>query len=538
MRHFYIWVLMLAFTNFYAQSFPWARSADGTGIDEGIAVSTDASGNVFITGQFTSSVVTFGTFTLSNTAGSTVFLAKYNSSGTILWVRKSISTGLDYGNCVTTDAAGNAYVSGYFDSPVISFGSFTLTNGGNYDMFLVKYDPNGNVLWARKAGDSGNDYGYSAKTDNSGNCYLAGSFSSSSIVFGTFTLTNSGVCDSYLTKYDTNGNVLWARNPTGSGGDENWSVCPDAAGNVYVVGDFVSPTLAFGTFTLINTGVCPLYLAKYDGNGNVLWVQMAGGTSYDYCNWVTVDAGGGVIITGDYSSPTIVFGTNTLTNNGNNDAYIVKYNSGGSVLWARSIGNAGYNKGFSLSADANSIYGTGSFTGSISFGSSTVTCPSSAPDPVYIVTYDYSGNVKCASALDSGSDDQQGISADNMGNTYLTSDFIGTVTVGATTLIPTGIENIYVAKYVCGEITGVKEMHGSAPKISPNPSTKTFDLTFEKEMENAELILINSLGQQVLEQKITQKDTKISTDKLPKGVYTYVVLQNKKQVSSGKLIFE
>jgi hypothetical protein len=329
-------------------------------------------------------------------------------------------------------------------------------------------------------------------------------------------------------------------NPTGTGGDENWSVCTDANGNAYTAGDFVSPSMIFGTYTITNTGSCPVYLAKYDPGGNVLWVKSAGGTSYDFCNFVTVDNGGNPIITGDFSSPTMVFGTTTLTNNGNNDAYVAKYDPQGNPLWARSAGTSGYEKGYSLSADANSIYCTGNFTNSITFGTHTLTAPAGAPDPVYIVALDYAGNVQCAAALNSGGDDQQGISADKLGNAYFTSDFIGPLPAGNTTLTPTGTENIFVAKYVCVDVTGLKEEEKKSPAaVYPNPSSGSFKILLEESAGECSMIITDITGKQVMEVALARGLNNISKEPFSKGIYFYRIVNKEKEIIvSGKLISE
>ncbi len=526
------------------QSFPWAKTATGVGLDEGIAICNDVSGNVYVTGQFTSPVITFGTYTLANTSGSTVFLTKYNSAGTVLWARAATCTGSDYGNSVTTDVAGNIFISGFFQSPSIIFGSFTLTNQGNYDIFLVKYDSGGNVIWARSSGGSGNDYGYSTKTDPTGNIYVAGSFGSPTTIFGVYTLTNNGVCDSYLTKYDTNGNVLWANNAIGTGGDETWSLCTDALGNVYVTGDYVSPTLIFGSYTLTNTGVSPMYIAKYNNTGIVQWAVNISGTStsYDLSNWIIANAAGDLIITGAYTSSSLVIGSNTLINNGSSDVFIAKYTSSGNPVWAISAGSTGVDKGYSLSADANNIYCFGSFTNSIIFGTNTLTPPVNAPDPVFIITLDYSGNVKCASYLNSGGDDQAGISADNLGNAYITSDFVPTnLVIGTTILNATGGENFYVAKYICAPdiSNGILNYNQNlSVNTFPNPNNGIFNFEINNEIENGELILINYLGEEVYNQKIKKGENSILAKELNQGLYYYILLQNKQQVLTGRLIFE
>src|SRR4051812_42014328 len=140
------------------------------------------------------------------------------------WTRTDMAGG-NYGNegfCVATDLNGNVFVTGWIQSPVVSFGPFSLNNTsvGHSDIFLTKYDANGNVLWAKSAGGTENDRAYSVATDAAGNVFIAGCFYSPAIIFGADTLVNSSTDDDiFLAKYDANGNVLWARR-AGAGGDD------------------------------------------------------------------------------------------------------------------------------------------------------------------------------------------------------------------------------------------------------------------------------------------------------------------------------
>ena len=260
-----------------------------------------------------------------------------------LLARAATGSGQQEGLSIATDASGNVFVTGYFASPTITFGTTTLTNAGQYDIFLVKYDGTGNVLWAKSAGGTGGDEGWSVSTDASGNVFATGVFSSPTITFGTTTLTNAGIAAIFIVKYDGAGNVLWAKSAGGIGGDGGYSVATDVAGNVFATGVFSSPTITFGTTTLTNTsgGYADIFLVKYDGIGNVLWAKNAGGTVDDYGWSAATDVSGNVFVTGYFTSATITFGTTTLINNsfaGMEDIFLVKYDGAGNVLWAKSAG--------------------------------------------------------------------------------------------------------------------------------------------------------------------------------------------------------
>ncbi|MFH1005081.1 MAG: hypothetical protein V1781_06265, partial [Bacteroidota bacterium] len=170
-----------------------------------------------------------------------------SSAQSYLWAKSAGGSSDDIALSVSTDANGNILVAGYFDSPTIIFGSTTLTNAGDYDMFLAKYDASGNVLWAKSAGGSDWDRASSVSTDANGNILVAGSFQSPTIIFGSTTLTKAGsdnYADMFLAKYDASGNVLWAKSAGGSSDDIALSVSTDANGNILVAGNFRSPTIS------------------------------------------------------------------------------------------------------------------------------------------------------------------------------------------------------------------------------------------------------------------------------------------------------
>jgi hypothetical protein len=310
----------------------WAKSAGGSNYDYATSIATDINGNVFVAGYFRGPSIVLGSDTLTNTSstGTDMFIVKYDSNGNILWAKSAGGYFYDDAFSVSTDANGNALVSGYFSGSTLIFGSDTLTNAGSStaDIFLAKYDANGNVLWAKSAGGIFSENARSVATDASGNILLAGGFQSSSITFGSTTLTNAnpGVENIFIAKYDGNGNALWAKSAGGTSSDWAYSIATDTNGNAYVAGSFDSPSLTFGSTTLTNAGGGDVFIAKYDANGNALWAKSAGGTYTDFAYSVAVDATGNSYVAGGFTSPSITFGSTTLTNisSTGNDMFIAK----------------------------------------------------------------------------------------------------------------------------------------------------------------------------------------------------------------------
>ena len=295
----------------------WAKNARESPYDYGHGIDVDASGNSYVTGYFYNSV-TFGSTTLTSSGGADIFVAKLDSSGNWLWANNAGGTSDECGNGIAVDDSGNSYVTGYFYDSA-TFSSTTLTNNGVYDIFITKLDSSGNWLWAKKAGGSSNDSGNGIAVDAIGNSYVTGYFDSNA-TFGSTTLTSNGDYDIFIAKLDSNGNWLWAKNAGGTYNDYGYSIAVDASGNSYITGCFCG-SATFGSTTLTSNGDYDIFIAKLDNCGNWLWANNAGGTSDDRGTSIAVDASRNSYVTG-YFYDSATFGSTTLTSNGGYDTNI------------------------------------------------------------------------------------------------------------------------------------------------------------------------------------------------------------------------
>jgi hypothetical protein len=524
--------------NAQVTNWAWAKSSGGTGDVYGYSTTTDALGNIYVTGHYSSSSITFGTFTLTNAGDADVYIVKYDASGNVTWAKSAGGTGGDRARSISTDASGNVYVTGmYGDSPSITFGTFTLTNAlaVNDDFFIVKYDASGNVIWARGAGGMGNDYGYSTTSDAFGNVYVTGFYSSSTITFGTFTLTDAvGYYEMFIVKYDVLGNVLWAKGAGATGNGYGYSTATDATGNVYVTGCYTYPSITFGTFTLTNTdtiGRNNMFIVKYDSSGNELWAKSAGGWGDDFGGYSTAtDASGNVYVTGLYTSSTITFGTFTLTNAdpiGNlGDIFIVKYDATGNVLWAKGEGGTGYDGANSISTDASgNVYVTGFYASStITFGTFTLTNadPIGLLGDMFIVKYDASGQVLWAKRAGGTEIDKGNSTAtDASGNVYVTGLYTSpSINFGTFTLTNAGNVNMFIAKL--DATTGIEEnAFDNGIIIFPNPIHDHITINYGNysALDGYTIKITNSLSQTVFTTKIRQQQSYIDLSTWRNGIY-------------------
>jgi hypothetical protein len=411
-------------------------------------------------------------------------------SQTWQWANNASAAKSDIGKSVCTDAVGNVYVIGTFSASAITIGTTTLTNmdgsSSPYgDVFVAKYDPLGNVLWATSAGGTGDENGKSITVDASGNIYVTGSFKSYTMTIGSTSLINNNTTsmfsarDIFVIKYDPSGNALWARKAGGAtvDDDEGEDIAVDVGGNVYVTGYFSSSTATFGGITLNNNGSYGnSFIAKYTSSGNVSWARTTSGTpnARDIGHSVCTDASGNVFVTGEFAGSTISFGSTSLTNTNTSGSafYIVKYNSSGNILWAKSASGGvtyGDDRGYGVNTDAGgNVYATGFFQGSstITFGSQTLTNVAPSYKDIFLVKYDPLGSVLWAKSAGGTSDDKGlNIDVDAGGNIYLIGTYVSpTITVGSYTFSNHGgYSDILVATYdAAGNVLWSSSMGGTA----------------------------------------------------------------------------
>jgi len=369
----------------------WAKRSGGIGNEpwNNLSIAIDAFGNIYMAGSFDSPSINFDSFTLSNTTTldpyADIFLVKYNTNGTVLWAKTAGGTNDDFITSVTVDDLGNAFLTGYYSSSSITFGTTTLTNSGAYDILIVKYYSNGSVAWAKKAGGTGNEQSTSIKLDSYGNYYITGYFTSSTLIFDTNTLTNAGSRDIFFTKYNSSGTVEWAKRIGGTGEEVANSVAIDSSNNIYICGYYTSISLNIGSSVLTNSGNYDILIAKYDISGNLIWAKSAGGTGSDKSTSIAVDASSNSYITGTYES-SIVFGTTTLSSL-SSSIFLVKFDVLGNPLWAKSIeGTAGSRTSKSISLDnSRNVYLTGYYSSNITFDNTTLT--SSGNYDIFVAKY-------------------------------------------------------------------------------------------------------------------------------------------------------
>ncbi len=381
----------LALTDKKTFAFSFGSDKD----DSGKTLALDADNNIIAAGYFQGIIdLDPGTGVLERTSlggsindnATDIYLAKYTNSGRLIWGFALGSVGADAPNSLKIDKEGNIYLAGYFGGQmdVDSSPEEKLINSGTgRDGFLIKYDKNGNLLWAKSFGNietipfTSNDQrfeeGVDLDVDGDGNVYLTGFFD------GTIDLEDSdgnkigdtlvaNYKSAFLAKFDSEGKLLKAISFSGEGISQGQAVKVSKDGNVYLTG-FFDNTLKAGDKTFSSAGSTDIFLACYDKNLNLSWIKKWGGSGSDKINPAAfdVDADNNLYLAGEFSS-TVYFNNFKIVSKGSADVFFAKLDKNGDPLLVKSIGGAYFDsvQKIKLDKDNNILIG-GYFKDAVDF---------------------------------------------------------------------------------------------------------------------------------------------------------------------------
>lgn len=351
----------------------WVFSAGGGSSDKARAVTTDGSGNVFVASECIGDA-TFGDQQHKSAGGMDMCLAKLDAKGKALWVRAIGGSKTDRAYGVITDAAGNAYVTGHFESMDAVVNGETLPNAGSYDVFTAKFAPDGKVLWVRVKGGEGSDYGHGIAIDSKGHIVITGA------IGGQF----------FATKYDADGREIWHRAPSGKVSGSGHSIAIDGQDHIYLGGS-ASGTGAFGK-ALIDSKTSAAMVLKLSPEGDGEWVNLTPGTTSAIYHEITSDSQGRVWGAGMFKGSVSVAGQTFQCTDKDYDGLIVHLDAGGKVQWAKHMHGPGtdYCLGV-VTDDHGTAFVCGDFNQDTSLAGHALTTRGSGD--IFVAAFDAKGNV-------------------------------------------------------------------------------------------------------------------------------------------------
>ncbi len=568
MKLYYILLFTLFTLKSFSQYFNWAND-----FPSGISYSlkTDKYGNSYITGSFNNTIdldPTSNTYTLSATnLTNDVFVAKYNTNGSLMFAFSIGSTGDDIGKSIDVDNMGNIIIMGDFFDTVdfnTAVGIDTLCAPSfARDNFIAKYDANGNFLWVNHLtkGNTGstNDC-QKIHIDNNNDVIVTGVldggvyFSNGNI----FTFLNQATLNNeiYFAKYLSNGSFSWAYGVGGSMYDYAGSIGTDSLNNIYLSGRFESnidldPSLNVAQLTnTLSTSADNIFIAKYTPIGTYIWGQKVvsanstTATPIDY--EIAVQRNGNVYITG-YLSGSCDFNPSSAIANlsGNADCFFAKYDNNGNYVWANRIGGGTYDdSGMDIEVDTlGNVFLLGNFTGTVDFNPSTGTTnmTSTAFTDLFFGKYNTNGGIVWVRHIGTGT--VKSLEIDQQNNIYLYGNHSAT---GNVDFDPNaGVYNlngnyatIFLAKYGATIPTGQAEIINADSKLLlfPNPASNEINIICDNTINDSEIIITNVLGQHIISFPISNDNTNYNIEHLKSGIY-FVSLINKQSNLISRIKF-
>lgn len=332
-----------------------------------------------------------------------LLVAASSEAFTVDWARQIGSPNDDAswfesGDTVSAVGVSAVYIAG------ATGGNIAATNAGGTDVFLAKYNPAGTLQWSAQLGSPGYDDTHAITADALGNVFVGG------WTQGAIGGPNAGSTDSFVSRYDVNGNLQWSRQVGTSTDDRAYGLAADGLGNVYMTG------WTFGALAGPLVGSQNTFLYKYDAAGNQLWGRQLGVSPTIVGQAVTADSAGSVYITG------LTWGNLAAPPAGFGDVFLTKYNTAGTLQWSAQLGSAVHEVGRAVATDSlGNVYVTGYTRGNLAGASA-------GDSDIFLLKYNAAGTLQWSKQLGtSGADYGDGIGTDTAGNVYLSGTTYGSL---------------------------------------------------------------------------------------------------------------
>ncbi len=491
-----------------AQTFhqAWVTTGTGPDTDRIHAAAALPDGGVFVAGSFLGSI-TLGTGQPHQTQLSAqgtswdLFVARYDASGQLLWARRDGGSGWEEPTDAAATPDGGVVVVGKYDATAyFGVGDSTqavLLSFGKEDLFVARYDADGHLVWARRAGGAYWDVPWGVAVHaQDGRVWIAGVFESTA-TFGVesttpVVLSSSGRGDLFLACYTAAGQLQWARRAGGAEQDEALGVAVNPQGRAFVVGLF-SSSAQFGGIgqggpvSLTSPGQLRLsdaFIAAYESDGSLGWVVQAGGDQgWEWAHRAAATSDGGVLALGRaFHSTSLGAGTlssTTLIPPSAGGHFVARYDAGGQLLWAQGAGGTGRSEAFTLALQAGDRpLVAGRWAGEITFGTSEagpVTLTGQEPGEAFLAQLDADGSLLSVDSLYTGpAHALRALAASAPDHFFAGGYFMGMGSFGADIAVAVGKEDSFLLRLNVVTPTPTPTAPPT-PTVTPTPTPVVHD---------------------------------------------------------------
>lgn len=525
MKKVYLFAILNLFVAYsQAQNFQWAKAEGLWAYDYGYGIDNDNAGNVYVSGKYELNGANFSGSTVTCAGNHDSYVAKYTAAGSIVWLRTSGGTLGDYSHGMCVDKTNAALydvgeIEGYNNQITFPGSAITLTCIGDNNIYVAKYDLNGNLAWARSAGYYYSDKGLSVANDAAGNVYICGYYTDTTKFNGSV-IPGFGGRDIFLAKYNAAGAFQWVKNAGSPKRDEAKAVKCDAAGNVYICGMYSNNANFAGQTLTCTPNFFEAFVAKYDANGTMQWVKKGGGDFDDVAWGITIDSQNKIYITGEYIGYGVFGSLTPITTLGAADVFVASYDANGTELWLKSAGGTLVDRARGIGTNGTDLFITGQFGSTATFGPNSVTAADSSD--IFITALNNAGTFLWSKSVggiaDSvetlGYESGNAICAEANGNVYATGSLLTGGTFQNITLQGYKRTDVFITK-LNGQpaATSIDENNlNEILSIYPNPSNGNLNFDLSRYgNKQVEVAVYNTVGQ-LVDKKTYKAGTTVSLD--------------------------
>ena len=511
--------------------YGWLDHFGSNDTDVGYCIVSE-SGSTYAGGWFQGSV-TFGTTTLTSFGGTDIFLLRLDSLGNTIWAKEFGGSGDDYIAGISSDGHGNLYFSGSF-SDQAHFGTFLLASNGESDAYICRITTDGNVKWVLNGGGYLPDQAYRVNVSPTGDFVAFTGYFREFAQFGPFTIPGMVGREFFVARVDTSGVYRWIFAVPGISDEVGYGIDVDSSGNIYSAGYFFSEIWQVGSYNLVNAGAADCSLMKFDSKGNLLWAKRFGGYEEDLPRSVKC-YNGSVYIGGYHYGSGNFLGIN-LPGKGGKDSFVIKADADGNAIWAADGVSAMDDEMVGLAVDADdNVYTSGAFSGTMTIGNSSY-YSAGAYDAYCLKIDGSSGiGVKAITGGGSDNDAFFGVCVKGLDTVQLAGYFSETAHFGSNTLVSAGLWDILFAETSDFLVGLSKQNRDTGIQIFPNPAQKVITCRFDKSIP-VRLNLFNSLGVMIKTiEPATAHEITVDCSQMPTGMY-YLTTDDNFSSSSRKVI--
>ncbi|MEC4005454.1 T9SS type A sorting domain-containing protein [Flavobacterium sp. SUN052] len=515
MKNVVIIVLLITYCcNINAQTptIEWQNTIGGNQIDRITDISQTTDGG-YIIGGYSNSVISrdkteqfFGTFDF--------WIVKLNAVGTIVWQNTIKANGINSNTLIKETTDGGFIVIGASSSNIA--GDKTINTKGVDDIWLLKLNNIGTIVWQKSIGGSNADQPMSLNILTNNNI-LIGAISASSIS-GDKSDINYGIYDYWVLELDESGTILWQKTLGGSS-NETLTSFNKTTDNGYIIGGYSSSGIS-GNKTENCYGQNDFWIVKLDSDKNILWQKTIGGTEIEQCNAVIEMVDNGFLIGGNSSSG--ISGNKTEPSKGADDFWVIKLNSLGEIIWQKTIGGTTSDGIASIDKTIDGNFLLAGTSSSPISGDKTEN--SRGLEDIWLVKIDENGTILWDKTI-GGNDQDYNIKIQSTpDNGIIIGSNSKSSISGEKTEIATG-QDYWIIKLSPDNLSN-NTLDSSLFSIYPNPTTGVFNIKFNSTFENYTITIRNYLGQIVKQENISTINTYTNSIETQSGFY-FIELENK-----------